>query len=399
MTNYQFSIDDFETELKQHLNLSDSAWLVIDEDIKNFYGAQNRKESFSGFLNTVFQNFYQKADASINLRYMEKADELEKLYSSNEFSSLDKKTIKMFIDKYAKVYEKELQDKALSYPSGEGRKFRIDKESLDILREADEANYYEGSIGKYLKAVFEEYALKPNYIREQIFFKDTFSVINNSIQTQRKLKIALAPNMTKKGTLYVLKCYFSPYKIVQDKTMSYNYLIGYAENIKEKTSTDENGNCVTTTESMPKEIRCLRLAFIEKAKVMSTMGAHISEDKKSLLDDKLNERTAMYMSSECVDVKVIFTDKGLTDFKRQIYMRPQHYEVDSEDNHIYIFQCTEKQAENYFFKMGCDAEIIEPVELHDRLLNRYDKALKTYQDMTQEDIFATQKDAKTKNGN
>ena len=31
-----FYIADLETELKQHLNLSTSAWLVIDEDVKNF---------------------------------------------------------------------------------------------------------------------------------------------------------------------------------------------------------------------------------------------------------------------------------------------------------------------------------------------------------------------------
>ena len=109
---YSFGIDDFATELKQHLNLSESAWQVVYDDIHNFYPTEEQ-ESFSGFLNRVFKNFYQTAEATISLRFLEKVEELEKLYSSNEFKSLDKKTIAMFIDKYTHVYESELKEKAL----------------------------------------------------------------------------------------------------------------------------------------------------------------------------------------------------------------------------------------------------------------------------------------------
>ena len=79
-TKYSFYIDDFAVDLKQHINLSDNARLVIDEDIRNFYSS-TEKESFSGFLNQIFTNFYQKSIASIDLRLLEKKEELEKIYN------------------------------------------------------------------------------------------------------------------------------------------------------------------------------------------------------------------------------------------------------------------------------------------------------------------------------
>lgn len=404
MQNYKFYIDERDNELKQHLNLSENAWMVINEDIKNFYESEE-KESFSGFLNRIFKNFYQQADASINLRYMEKGDELEKLYSSEEFSSLDKKTIKMFIDKYAKVYENELKEKALSYPSGHGEKFRIDKESLKILRDVDEAIYYgdadgnNASIGKYLKAIFEEYSLKPSYQREQIFFSNTLAEINKSIENEKKLKISLLAKVSTDGKKhYTRKFYVSPYKLVQDKNMLYNYLIGYAEEIKEFETTDEQGRKVRTSSIEKKCTSSFRLSRIEKADMMSSMGAHISKDNSKILEQELKEKTAMFMSSGSMNIKVIFTDKGLESFRRQLYMRPQIYEIDKTDKHIYTFRCTDVQAIDYFFKMGWDAKIVEPISLRNKMIKRYDSALKTYQGLTKDEIIGNSKSSEVKNG-
>ena len=130
--------DEFCREIKQHLNLSESAWITIEEDMKNFYNSEE-KQTFSGFLNEVFRNFYAVADASINNRLIEKGNELEALYTSDEFKDLDKKSIKTFIDKYLNVYEEQLKIKAHSYQKGEGRKFRIDKDTIEILKESLDA--------------------------------------------------------------------------------------------------------------------------------------------------------------------------------------------------------------------------------------------------------------------
>ena len=388
---YAFYINDNEVELKQYLNLSEAAWLVIEDDIKNFFNA-GEKESFSGFLNRVFRNFYQSADASINLRAMAKREQLQRLYDSAEFAAFDKDTIDLFIDKYTNLYETELKQKAHSYPNGHGERFRINKENLVLLRELNEAHNYDNLIGAYLKAIFEEYVTKPNYVREQIFFGDTLNKINAAIARQVKLKIELTEKVNMMGNKkYTRKYYFSPYRVVQDKTNTFNYVIGYSEKIVDKVETDESGITRKTSYSLEKTPACLRLSRIAKCDLQVSMGAKISKEHANELDKMLIERDAMFMSSEPIEIKIRFTEKGLESFKSMRYMRPQFYTVDTAEKLLYTFRCTEMQAINYFFKFGWDAFIVEPDYLSAKFKSRYERALKSYQGMSKEEILLSEK--------
>lgn len=390
---YSFYIEDYATELKQHLNLSENAWLVIEEDIKNFYDSRE-KESFSGFLNRIFKNYYQKSEASIELRIMEKRESLEKLYASEEFSSLDQNTIVLFINKFVTVYKEDLIVKARSHPNGRGEKFRINKENLDILRESLEAAHYDGSIGFYLKALFEDYVTKPSYMREQIFFQDTVGKAINAISRQMKLKIILNERLTDSGDRkYIKKYYLSPYRIVQDKTNTFNYLIGYSEEIIDRFEKDENGKTRKTCYSKEKRAACFRISRIDKCDIQVSMGAKISSEHASELEKMLVDRSVMYMSSEPVDIKIRFTKKGLESFKRQLYMRPQFYMIDSADKCLYTFRCTELQAINYFFKFGWDACVLAPASLAEKFRIKYERALKAYNGINKEEILASETDS------
>ncbi len=392
MNNKKFYIEDYLNELKQHLNLSENAWLTVTEDIKNFY-SEAKKESFSGFLNVIFKNFYEQSKASISLRCLEKKEELNDIYSTNKSLSKDKVLLNNIINTYLKSYEENLLKKATSYPKGAGQKFRINKENLAILKDIEEANYYDNSIGLYLKAIYEEYVLKPLYIREQIFFKDTYDEINNAIKNERKLKISLLSKISVDGKhKYTKKFYVLPYKIVQDKTNSYNYLIGFSEEIKDIIQKDENGKEYKTTITLERSPACFRLSRIENASLMSSMGAHISKDNKNELDKLLIERTAMFITTDSIDIKVKFTEKGLESFKRILYMRPQFYKIDKNDKYLYTFNCTELQAIHYFFKMGWDVQIIEPISLREKFIQRYSRAIKSYQGMSKQEIYDSEKE-------
>ena len=122
------------------------------------------------------------------------------------------------------------------------------------------------------------------------------------------------------------------------------------------------------------------------------MGAKISDKHAAELEKMLIDRGVMYMSSEPIDIKIKFTKKGLEAFKRQLYMRPQFYTVDPKDKCLYTFRCTELQAINYFFKFGWDAYITEPATLTEKFRIRYERALKSYNGMTKEEIFASETD-------
>lgn len=350
--------------LKQHINLSEFALNIIEDDISNFYLDQ-RKPSFSGFLNTIFANFYPEANSAISQRYTNKNDELQQLFTSKEFKSFDSDITNLYIDKMLVVYQKELEEKANSYKKGVGKKFRINKANLSVLRNSTESIHYNDSIGNYLKAIYEEYALLPSYKREEIFFKDKFHIIENAILNKRKLKFNIMRKIDpKKGDFYIRKFYLSPFEIIQDKNNTYNYIVGYSEEIK------SDG---TTGDKIPASFRISRIDHIA---IMNSMNASITKADLKSLETEIAQKGVQYLAGEIVDVIIKFNDKGFEAFERTLYMRPK-IEKKLKDN-TFLFKTTKVQAINYFFKMGRDIEVIEPEDLRSQFIRRYQSALDVY---------------------
>jgi hypothetical protein len=336
--------DEFASELKQHINLSDSAWFTINEDIREF---DPDHESFSGLLNQVFLNFYQEASASIWFQKGKRKIELLAELSGPEFQEIDQKTKDLFIEKSLAVYQNELLEKARSYPKGKGQKFRINKEMLSLLRDSNEGPYYDNTIGEYLKAFYEEYARLPRYRREAIYFKKTMDVIQKSIEEEAKVKITqFSKSNVAQTKRYANQFYVAPYKIVQDPTLSFNYVLGYSQKNEKETTTS------TVPETRLGDPASLRISRIARIAEITSMGGHISKENKERLDKLLIERTASFFATGPEDIVVLFSQKGLDSFRSQIYMRPSDYEIKAkkEDGSAEIcFHCSEIQAINYLF--------------------------------------------------
>lgn len=355
-------IIDKVSELKQHINLSEFAWNIIDEDIRNF--SVDGEISFSGFLNTVFLNFYSEADASISKRYVEKSDELNEFFSSKEFSGNPEIT-EIYISKLLDKYEKELVTRSFSYPKGTGKKFRLNKASLEVLRESSETVYYDDSIGYYLKAIFEEYCTKPNYIREQIFFNDIKREIDAAIIAQNKIQLTILQKYNSgQDRYYSKKFIISPYKLLQDGFMSFNYLVGFAEELLPGGTRGEA------------RVASFRLSRITKVSPYTNRPAALTKAKTSEIEDAILKKGLQFLAGDLINIKIRFTNKGLENLARQLYMRPHTCQKLSADT--FVFTCTEVQAINYFFKFGMDAQILEPDYLRKKFISRYQSALNGY---------------------
>ena len=361
-----FFINEITYELKQHLNLSESAWEIIYNDISSFYGEEG-KQSFSGFLNRVFYNFYQDAGASVSLRAQRLREELLELAKREKDILGDEKSAEPILSLLVSEYEKQALSTALSYPKGIGKKFRVNRQNLDVLRDIDCADMYSDSIGSYMKAIFEEYATLPQAKRESIFFKETIDLCNLAIARRNKLKITLAGRFsTQKKESYARKFYLSPYAIVTDKSGFFNYLIGISEEIRKDGSLDE------------RHISSFRISRIDKISIMSSMSGFLSRQKIDEIENELQTKSPQYMAGDLEEIKVLFTDKGLELFERQMYLRPAIYT--KIDKNCYLFRCTEMQAVHYFFKLGRDARIISPIHLRERLRGYYKDALAAYEE-------------------
>ena len=360
-----FCFHKYDIEHKIHLNLSHSAWLVIDDDIKSFsYG---EKYNLAGFLNRVFTNFHLEADASIEERYMERANELSVLFSSKEFKKIDEKTSNLYMDKILNEYRTTLEEKIKQYPKGEGRKVRINKENVSALEESLDSEFYEGAIGAYWKAIFEEYAGKPIYERERIYFKDNVELIESAISQRKKLKLSILKRTDSQGNEEVTRrFYLSPYKIIQDKTRSYNYVVGYSEELL------DDGT------RAPKRVACYRISRIDHMTIIRSEIAFIKEDDKKAIDDMIAQKEPQFLVGEVLDIKVRFTKRGEESFQRQLYLRPQTYQKVEGEEYTYIFKCTEIQAINYFFKFEREALILSPKSTREKFMEKYRLAYEKY---------------------
>ena len=334
---------------KQHLNLSDEAWIVIDDDIRNFYTYED-KESFSGFMNTIFINYHEEADATFSSRCEEYREELESILNNDDV-----------ISKLVEKRLKDLKETAMSYPKGTGKKFRLNVSSQEILNNHPDSSEY-ASRGDYLKAVYEQYTTLPTYKREQIFFKQTLDAIQTAIDTNKKIRISLL-SKTNNNTISKYRYSIKPYAIRQDKTKTFNYLIGYSQLL------DAHNTPITQD-----KLVSFRISRIDNVKPFSK--SFISKDKKTDIEQTIKEKGVQFMSGNLTDIKVVFTQKGFDDFNRQSYMRPQYYEKIGKLT--YVFHCTEFQARNYFFKFGMDAQILEPIDLREQIKEKYQLALDAY---------------------
>ncbi|MBO5946410.1 MAG: WYL domain-containing protein [Clostridia bacterium] len=351
--------------LKQHINLSYAAYQTIEEDSKIFSNGDD--PTLGGFLNRIFLNFYEEADASITERYWERYEELEQLFSSREFDSMDKTITDTYVVKIAGEREKELIKKSRSYEKGHKFKININKGPLDIIRSSGDASYYNGIIGQYLKAIYEEYAAKPLFEREAIAFKDVVEKINSAKEQKKRIKLSLIKRIDPKSNEYKANWfYFLPYGIMQGKASLFSYAVGYFQRIEKDGTLGEW------------KVASVRISRIDFCKVQSK-SYHLSKAECKQIEDDIAGKGVEYLAGDTKKIKVRFTDFGLEQFSQHLFQRPNDYKVSSEDKSIYVFNCTPFQAKNYFFKFGADAEIIEPDDLRKEIAAKYRDAYMRYE--------------------
>jgi hypothetical protein len=363
-------MSDYSTQqlLKQRLRLSAYAWSKIDQDRMSFsheYVAISR----AGILNRIFVNFYEHAEASTPLRIEARKRELDII-----LGDLPIQIRESTINKLIKSYKADLVNnihKLLKQGAPDmAWNMTIQKDVGDLLRTLHKNGYftYESDMqlsrGKYMGAVFEEYAMLPYVEREKIYTYNLFSSIEDSIEYKRAINITYTQE---KIPFYVI-----PHFLETDKLSMYNYLVGFARCIE--------------SENQPLSIHSFRLSKIHTVE----LDRHSKPNYGALSDKHRTEQRAkikksreklgtMFITDEenIIQIEVKLTQKGKQKYIEQLHMRPSGVlKSDSEDE--YIFSCPERQAEYYFWKFGKDAQILSPESLRKKFIMLYEKALEQY---------------------
>ncbi len=345
---------DFNSENKLRIPLSAFASHIIESDCFSF----SKKKTT--LINLIILNSYQTANCSISLRIKDLKNDL--LDYSHKAKSKDRELI---IDSIIKGKEKELISKyAKRYSSDYNWQITLSKRVKELLTEDSytaEELYYGQKPGHYIRAIIEEYSRLPYYMREEIIFKQILDASNIAIEGNYLINIT-----NTRGTNVIIK----PYAIKTDPLSMFHYLIGYIDK-----NTELSGNELI---SYP-EVISLRISRITNAEIQYISSGKLSNKEIVTIENEINKKGVQFITSEEKTISILLTDSGIKRYESQAHLRPQLMQIDSQNDHLYHFECTETQILYYFFEFGNDAKIISPLSLADTFRSKYKQAYDSYQ--------------------
>lgn len=339
----------WSSEQRVRINLSETASVVISDDMYQFKIA-NR----STFMNIVFKNFYPIAKASITLYLDYKKKQLMDITKSNPaLSSAQDAVINQLLLQEQKDYKDYIQFQAKNkYIS---HIYRINTENLKYLQseECKESEPYNQKLGIYLKCILEEYSTLSYMKRERIFFKERYDMVLHAIETNSLLKITTGNHK---------QFYVWPFSLEPDTLSTRLYLTGLAKDAK--------------NEILEKHPASFRIPNLNDIKILHQSGRLTKEDT-SLMRETILKRKVQFLLDNEEDIHIRLTNRGIYKYNSQVYMRPA-FDPDKTKGNVYVFHCTQRQAEYYFFKFGEDAEILSPARLRKRFKTLYKNAILIY---------------------
>lgn len=351
---------------RQHINLSQFAWDIIENDMFIFKGYDCE---LSTIINLIIQKYAPYSDANFCVYYKKFTSSLQPLFSTLTLSADDIETanitlLKNAIDTHYNTYYR--------HPKEVGKKIHLSNTSVNTLLTIgrnltaslnngnipdipDDIMYHYKRLGLFLTAVIEDYVTRPFFEREKYILSDHIETIESAINTGTILKATHANGKT---------LYIKPYLINLNKQKTYYYVCGYFShdgiNYYNKPSSTKLSNLIRIDDSF------------ETFK--------FSKEKLAMINKRIQTDEIQFISSSdrlSPDfIKVYLTDAGIRTYRQIGNIRPQYTHI--EDKHFYFFDCTEIQAFYYFQSFGKDAVILEPGSLREKMKDFHEKGAEAY---------------------
>lgn len=358
--------DIYSVENKQRLTLSNHAHTVLVNDVGVFQPENTLKrgsgELSSNIINHLLRVFRADATSSVSIALGRKRQELNSLFEGMRNQSSRNEAISISLA----AYEKQLLDEVTRRLKEKGYSFsiRIDKENLEFLASEEgqaEGSLYGDNVGRYIKAVIEEYCERPYVEREKIYFKELLEDVERAKVSQKLLKFTLySRNISLNGEKNSI-LYMKPSCIQEDDERMYNYIVGM----------------IASSQDGPWQIGSVRLTSIKTCTMQSHSGKIISKSEKEIRE-AIKQRGVQYLSAYSNTGKVVvqLTPEGEKMYRQILHLRPLYIK---KEGSIYEFDCTIRQVDNYFFKFGHNAKVLEPQYLADLFMRRYQSAARQYE--------------------
>lgn len=361
----------------QSIPLSPSAYSVIIKDKSIFETSlsPNGSVSMSSFLTSIFDSAY-----IASLKY--KSEKYNGIPLLNAFvkwqieeinDGLDDKSkeiIKSYlISKLSAKYEKTKTENAVRV------RLSICRDLYDTLSSDDlyyENKVYSSTLRRFLKAVYEDYALLSDCERERLIFADNIIKINEVIKQNGSRYYSFIYAYSNMYIREKRRIRLIPYRIVSDEYKMYNYLV-----------------CLSDEKSAGKEFkadsyRISRLSGLSIAEKLSQKEyssvteyerlkeGHVKSVKHLLSDPRFG-------SDESDISKVYLTEKGVEMFGKILYQRPiLKGNEKPKPNAVNEFISPPIQVKYYFNKFGKDGVILSPSDSFEEMRTLYVEGAEAY---------------------
>ena len=318
----------YNSDEKIRYNLTYRAYSIINDDMLTF-----NEKTISSFIQKIFMNYKDNAEASISLELLKKQSEFDK-----SLAVLSEKVLSESLrSKVTGALKNNLRDQLktkychLSRDINLSLRPRNDFYDYICSDECAEDKYYKNA-GSYIQAIAEDYSSLPFRERELIVFKDIYEKIQFSlIAPHRKVRIRTINNDS-------FNC--CPLGIIKDSLGMSNYVIGYI-NI--------NGE---------KRASSFKLSRIKEYVITNELYSlrERKEDRKEI-EEELRKEKLPFLIGDNEMITVEFTDEGMLNYKKWQYNRPDYTEL---NGNTVVFDCSRYQATSYLSRFGDTAKVISP---------------------------------------
>ena len=338
-----------EEKIKIYVPQSVYNVLIKDMELFEFY-KKDKSLNKNDFINTLILNYYEAYAKKNNeiYTYVKKLLEATTHESTTTNSQLAEDILHLIENKNNQSLDKK-RDVAIS--------IKPTKKSAATIEYICEYCLYGNTISNYFRNMFTFYSMFALNQRERIIFKEVFEIIEEAIETKKKIYFTTNTSKTK----FVV----SPYAIAHSKEELFNYVL-----------TERNG-----------EVATFRITRI-KSPMIQKNNAHFVQNNIPIFE-KMKEHDPQYVYDAYLgEIKVYLTEQGKKKFNKMYLYRPKVVRV--EDNYYY-FDCATSQAFQYFTRFGGDAIILEPQSLAILMQKYYQFGLKTYEKSLKENASEDQR--------
>ena len=321
---------------KIKINLDKITLSKLNNDMVLFkFYKENKQVNKNGFLNTLLHNYFPIYD-DIASKSVNKYNKIISSHISNEEQSQKIVNSLIINDDLFSFNKKDYLESSLSFkPSN------LNKKIINIIIDKYTINQ---SISSFFRNMLNHYLQLPQYKREQIIYANNYSLIQEAIESKRKIALYINDN----------KIIVSPFKMVTNNEELYNYLV-----------------CLSQGET--KTIMSIHLYKIDYIYFLQET-LHFEETDKNKLE-KIVTSDPQFPHYNDKNSIIELTKCGVKMFENKYLNRPTPYKI---ENNRYYFDCSYNQIAVYFFPFAKNAKIIEPLELKETFKKMYLEAYTNY---------------------